>query len=66
MKRLGLVLALALCAGCASHADLEEYLGRRLIGDNYGPLFTGETRGEFHDRYQVEDHGYIKEPYHGR
>lgn len=68
MKRLFLpVLALLALGGCASDGqsrDSGDYLLGKIFGNNAGPLFTGETRGEFHDRMQVEEHGFIKDPYH--
>lgn len=66
MKRLLLLLSFCLTTGCAADGNgVGDYLFHKAVGDNYGPLMTGETRGEYHDRTQVEEHGYIKSPYHG-
>lgn len=51
-------------AGCAhdiwadaladSAFQVTEHATRNAIGDNAGPLFTGEKRGEYRDRKEVE------------
>lgn len=57
-------ILLGLC-GCAEIADS---LVERAFGDNYGPVFTGEHRGEYRDRKEVERLGSTQafEQKHGR
>lgn len=38
-------------------ADMAGMGIKAAAGDNAGPLFTGETRGEYHDRKEVEQMG---------
>lgn len=47
-------LCLAAC-GCAEMAgSLVETATESIFGDNYGPVFTGEKRGEYRDRKEAE------------
>jgi hypothetical protein len=65
MRRITLLLPLLMLCGCrADGTGIGDYVVQKAFGDNYGPWFTGESRGEYHDRTQVEEFGYIKQPYH--
>jgi len=57
---------IALCGCTSDGTGIGDYATKSAFGDNYGPVFTGETRGEYHDRNQIEQHGYIKNPYRPR
>jgi len=47
--------------------DMAENAIKSAAGDNVGPLFTGESRGEYRDRKEVERLGYRKfRQAHGR
>lgn len=65
MGRLILFIATATSLGCTADDAFEfgDDLVKRAMGDNYGPVFTGETRGEYHDRIEREQYGYVKHPY---
>jgi hypothetical protein len=65
MRRAGGIAALTWIGllGCQSGPDpsgtsavdtLLDQGVERAVGDNAGPLFTGETRGEYRDRREVE------------
>lgn len=58
---LMLVMPLGLC-GCAEIAgSLAGSAAESAFGDNYGPILTGEKRGEYRDRKEVEHLGGVDE-----
>lgn len=40
--------------------QIGEHATRTAVGDNAGPLFTGEKRGEYRDRKEVERLGHAR------
>ena len=61
MRRLSLATAMvAPTSGCSfiEGSGLIDTLTRKAFGDNYGPVFTGETRGEYRDRQEMQPAGF--------
>ncbi len=60
MKRLCLLIPLIPLVGWAHFdwSDPLDSLTRRTFGDNYGPVFTGETRAEYREREALQPSGY--------